>query len=450
MKRLFGTDGIRGVANVPPMTPEFAVALGRAAASVVQARDAGGRPCVVIGRDTRLSGPMLEGALAAGLNAGGVDVISAGVVPTPAVAFLVREHEAAMGVVISASHNPFADNGIKFFGPDGRKLTDAEEDAMQALVEAPLASSAPVTGQAVGRVCIDAEASATYAAFCVASAGDSRLDGMRVVFDCANGATSEVVKGIFTALGVEASILHADPDGQNINAGCGSQFTSDLRREVVAQGAAAGLAFDGDGDRLIAVDEAGAELTGDHLLAILARRYKDEGRLASNLVVATVMSNFGLRKCLRELGVDLASSAVGDRYVMELLEERDADLGGEASGHIILRDVHSTGDGILAAIQVLMALKAYGAALSELAAGMQSSPQCMRNLEVGHKPDLAGMPAIGEAIAAAESELGADGRVLVRYSGTQPMCRVMVEGPTQAMTERLCDAISAVVVAELR
>ncbi|MBC7293160.1 MAG: phosphoglucosamine mutase, partial [Thermoleophilia bacterium] len=352
MARLFGTDGIRGVANQPPMTVETAVALGRALARYcreLDKRDIGNRPCVVVGRDTRLSGPMLESAVAAGLCSAGADVLRVGVVPTPAIAFLARQSGAAAGVVISASHNPYYDNGIKVFSGQGFKLSDEEEERLEDLMTelgagvgevresaaggADAGSKTKGAGAAVGTVSDLADAADRYMAFCLGTFPGSDLAGKRLVLDCAHGATYKVAPAVFRALGAEVEVLNDQPDGVNINADCGSEHPDELQCRVRELGADAGLAFDGDGDRLIAVDELGRLVTGDQLLAVCARFYKEQGWLTNDLVVSTVMSNLGLCRALVQMGLQHATSQVGDRYVLQVMQEKGAVLGGEDSGH---------------------------------------------------------------------------------------------------------------------
>ena len=398
---------------------------------------------MVIGRDTRISGHLLEQALAAGFCAMGVDVELLGVLPTPGVAYQVRKRKAIAGAVISASHNPFEDNGIKFFCSSGGKLTDEEEAHIEAAFEADtLEADSPVGGE-VGRVLENPDAAKDYVAFCLLSFPAGRaLTGLKVVLDCGHGATCRVAPEVFYHLGADVTVLNYAPDGTNINAGCGSQHTAGLAAKVTELGAQVGLAFDGDGDRLIAVDEQGNELTGDHILVICAKWMKEHDQLAGNLLISTVMSNFGMRVALRELGVEHEMAGVGDRQVLQRLHERGAVLGGEASGHLIFLDHHSTGDGLIASLQLMAAMQDLKQPLSRLAQLMQMAPQVLINMDVARKPPIEEEPEIGSAIRAAEQELGDSGRVLIRYSGTQNMCRVMVEGPTEEMTRRLAESLA--------
>lgn len=443
MSRLFGTDGVRGVANVPPMTPEMALEIGRTVAWICKQRHKNQRHKILIGRDTRVSGDMLECALTAGICSMGVDVLLVGPMPTPGIAFLTRNMRADAGLVISASHNPFPDNGIKIFSHDGFKLPDAEEDEMEDLMKSGRIREIRPTADAIGRVSRVDDALGRYIVFCKNTfPGDLSLEGMKVVLDCANGAASRVAPIIFSELGAEVTAIHCQPDGININERCGSQHTQDLAARVRELKADAGLAFDGDGDRLIAVDEGGRELTGDPIMLICAKMYKDRGWLANNLIIPTVMSNFGFLLALRELGIQHAAAKVGDRYVLELMKEKGAVLGGEASGHVILLNHHTTGDGILAGLQLLAAMRFYRKPLSDLAGLMKMAPQKIINVDVKSKPSLDTIPEVRSAITTAERELGDQGRVLVRYSGTQSMCRVMVEGPTEEMTTRLAQTLA--------
>ncbi len=447
MSRMFGTDGVRGVANIEPMTAETALQIGRATAYVCKRhRPEAKRHVIVIGKDTRLSGYMLENALTAGICSMGVDVLLVGPMPTPGIAFITQSMRADAGLVISASHNPYQDNGIKIFSRTGCKLPDAEEDEIEELITSGHIRDVRPTALEIGKAKRIDDASGRYIVFCKNTfPNEYSLDGLRIVLDCSNGATYKVAPTIFSELGAEVETIHASPDGTNINENCGSQHTQDLVARVKATGAHVGLAFDGDGDRLIAVDETGQELTGDHILAICARMYRDLGLLANNRVVSTVMSNFGFQNAMRELGIAHSMSKVGDRYVLEMMKAEGAVMGGEASGHLLFLNHHTTGDGIIAALQLLAAMAYYGKPLSELASVMQMAPQRLVNVDVERKPPLEKIPELLAAISAAEAELAGRGRVLIRYSGTQSMCRVMVEGPTPELTERLThDLVEAV------
>lgn len=445
MGRMFGTDGVRGMANVAPMTAEMALEIGRATAYVCKTHP-GKRHRIVIGKDTRVSGYMLESALTAGICSMGVDVLLVGPMPTPGIAFITHSMRADAGIVISASHNPYQDNGIKIFSRDGFKLPDAEEDRIEQLITSGQIKDVRPTADDIGKARRIDDAIGRYIVFCKNTFPDDlSIEGMKIVLDCANGATYRVAPIIFSELGADVTALHCEPNGVNINDRCGSQHTQDLSAKVRETGADIGLAFDGDGDRLIAVDERGDEITGDHIMAICGKMYKERGLLKNNLVVSTVMSNFGFLIALRELGIEHAAAKVGDRYVLELMKERGAVLGGEASGHMIFLDHHTTGDGILSALQLLAAMRHYRKSLSELGKVLTLSPQKIINVDVKTKPPLDKVPELQEAIRAAEKELGDRGRVLIRYSGTQSMCRVMVEGPTEEMTNRLTEALAGVV-----
>jgi len=442
--RLFGTDGIRGVANLPPLTAETVLEVGRALAYLH--RDRGKRTRIVIGRDTRRSGPLLEAALSAGICSLGVDVLKAGVIPTPGVAFLVRDPGAAAGVVISASHNPFPDNGIKIFSGDGRKLDDAAEDEIEALIGSPRLRNIHPTGGKVGSIKTAAGAAGRYLRFCRGTfPADLSLRGMKIVLDCSHGATSRIAPRLFRELGADLTVIHHSPSGVNINDHCGSQYPADLRKKVREAGAEIGLAFDGDGDRLIAVDEEGEVLTGDQILAICARLYRERGRLTPPLVISTVMSNIGLGLGLKKLGIRHRMSAVGDRAVLRMMEETGARLGGEDSGHLIFSDHHTTGDGIISALQLLSARLRLDEPLSRLARIVTVYPQKLLNIEVKEKPPLEKIPELRQAVLRAEDLLGERGRVLIRYSGTQRLCRVMVEGPTRELTDQLCSELAGLI-----
>lgn len=434
----FGTDGIRGVA-LRELTPELVRAVGRAAA-----RTFGVDRCV-LARDTRESGPVLEGALVAGLTAEGVAVTSLGVAPTPAAAW-VSAQDGVLGAVISASHNPYEDNGVKLFAPGGRKLTDAEEDALEAELQRLLAEGGPQPdGDEVG---VDGRAALErWQAAVVGSVGDRALAGLRVVVDCANGAASEVGPVVLRALGADVQVLHAAPDGRNINAGCGSTHPGDLQAAVVASGADAGIAFDGDADRALAVDAGGRLVDGDQIIGIAAIDRRARGALPGGAVVVTVMSNLGFRRGMADHGIDVVEVPVGDRHVLTALEERGLVLGGEQSGHVVHRDLATTGDGVLTAVQLLDVVARTGRPLAELADdAMTRLPQVLRNVRV-RRPGAEVAAEVGDAVAAAEAELGDDGRVLLRPSGTEPVVRVMVEATTQERAEALAERLVAAVAA---
>jgi phosphoglucosamine mutase len=445
MGNLFGTDGIRGKAGEYPMTAEMAVRIGRAVALTFTGT--GGRSKIVVGRDTRQSGPMLESALVEGIGSVGTDTWLAGVIPTPGVAFLTPAVKAGAGIVIPASHNPYYDNGIKIFNGKGYKLSDEIEAEIEALIGRREADDrSPSPGPRAGRATTNNKLIESYITFlnsCLPS--DLSLKGLRVILDCANGATSRVAPGLFSNLGARVETLGNRPDGQNINDACGSEHPEGLIAKVLNTGAHLGLAFDGDGDRLIAVDENGGILTGDQILAICARDLKQKGRLKNDLVVCTVMSNMGLGVALQDMGIRHETAGVGDRYVMEKMIATGAVLGGEDSGHMIFADRHTSGDGILTALKLIEAMQAANQPLSELKQVMTVYPQVLINVDVQSKPDLATVPAVAEAIQAVETKLGSQGRVLVRYSGTQPLCRVMVEGPSETETRQYCIQLSDII-----
>jgi len=448
MGKLFGTDGVRGVANEYPMTAEMALNIGRATAHLFKRK--GHAPKILIGKDTRLSGYMFENALVSGICSMGVDAIMVGVIPTPGIAFLTSSMRVDAGIVISASHNPFQDNGIKIFSDDGFKLPDEKELAIEAMIFANNMQKLHPSPSELGKAYRMDDARGRYIVFLKHSfPREFTLEGTKVVLDCANGATYRVAPDTFFELGAEVTTLFDDPDGKNINVKCGSQHPETLSAEVLKKGADVGFAFDGDGDRLIAVDEKGAVLTGDQIIAVCANVMKKEGSLTNNLVVRTVMSNIGLSVALKNMQIDSVMTKVGDRYVLEEMQAKGGAIGGEESGHIIFLQHHTTGDGILTALQVLSAMKKEGKPLSELAKIMQVFPQSLINVDTKSRPEISTVPEIVSAIKAVEKKLGDKGRVLVRYSGTQNMCRVMVEGPTKEETIEYCKQIADVVRAKL-
>jgi phosphoglucosamine mutase len=444
MDKLFGTDGIRGVANEHPMTAEMAMNIGRATAHLFKKR--GHVPKIIIGKDTRLSGYMLENALVSGICSMGVNAIMVGVLPTPGIAFLTGSMRADAGIVISASHNPFQDNGIKIFGSEGFKLPDETETAIEEIVFANNLHTLHPSPSELGKAYRMEDARGRYIVFLKhAFPKECSLEGTRIILDCSNGATYRVAPETFMELGAEVTTLFDEPNGKNINLQCGSQHPEALIKEVRKVKADVGFAFDGDGDRMIAVDETGAVMTGDRILAICAASMKKEGLLSNNLVVRTVMSNIGLGLAFESLGIDSVMTGVGDRYVIEVMQARGASLGGEDSGHLIFLRHHTTGDGIITALQLAAAMKKEGKPLSELAKIMKVFPQMLINVNVKSRPEIETVPEIMTAIRDVERRLGGQGRVLVRYSGTQNMCRVMVEGPTPEETERCCREIAGVV-----
>ena len=448
MGKLFGTDGIRGEANQYPMTPEIAFGVGRAMAHLFKKE--GHRAVIIIGKDTRLSGYMMESSLEAGITSMGGYSYLVGVMPTPAIAFVTQSMRADAGVVISASHNPFQDNGLKIFGGDGYKLSDEQEDFIEDLILNNKLSDLVSRGHDIGKAYRLDGVNGRYIVFAKNTfPRNLSMEGMKIVLDTANGATYKVAPDTFHELGANIEVIHKTPNGTNINDGCGSQHTEILRKKVVECGAAMGLAFDGDGDRLIAIDEKGREITGDQIMVICANILKREGKLKNDLLVTTVMSNLGLTVACKKYGFKHHASKVGDRYVLEDMKRLDGIIGGEEAGHMIFLDHHTTGDGIIAALQLAAAMIKEGKPLSELARMMDIFPQKLINVDVKRKPNIEDVPKLVEAIRQAESELGGEGRVLVRYSGTQNMCRVMVEGPSDAVTEKYCRQIADVVKSEL-
>lgn len=447
MAKLFGTDGVRGKAG-RVLTAELAMKLGQAAGQVFLEANDGKTGAVVVGRDTRISGQMLESALTAGLTSVGIQVISAGVVPTPAVAFLVRQFGAVAGAVISASHNPFEDNGIKFFSASGSKLSDAQEEAIEEALQGEIAIRA-ATGKDIGRSAQVTEAVDAYKDYLVGLMNVSGRD-FRLVVDCANGAASSIAEDVFRRANLDVTMIGNRPNGVNINVDCGSTHLESLQRRVLAEGADVGLAFDGDADRFLAIDEKGNIVDGDHLMAIYALAMKQEDRLVNNRLVVTVMSNLGLKLAMREAGIELVETGVGDRYVNEGMQKTGAVLGGEQSGHIIFREYNSTGDGMISAIMLLNIINHSKQPLSVLAEkAMTSLPQVLVNVAVRDKRIWQELPQIQEAIDKAEDGLGDTGRVLVRASGTEELLRVMVEGKDQQEIERLANEIAEVVRATI-
>ena len=442
MGKLFGTDGIRGIANEYPMTSEMALKIGRAVTRYFTSDRH--NPRIVIGKDTRISGSMFENALVSGIYSAGGSVLQAGVMPTPGVAFLTVSENADAGIVISASHNPYYDNGIKIFGPSGFKLSDREEAQIENLILNESKAAASIAGSGSGYASELKDAEKKYINF-LESTLIKDLKGIKIVIDCSNGATYRVAPKIFTKLNAEVDALFVNPDGKNINASCGSQHPQSLKQRVKLNGADIGLAFDGDGDRLIAVDERGNVISGDQILAVCAKVMQQKGTLQKNLVVITVMSNLGLRLALKNLGIKYLMAQVGDRYVLEQMKTSGAVLGGEDSGHMIFLNHHTTGDGILTALQLIAAMQIESRPLSELSQIMDVFPQVLVNIEVKEKPDLKSIPELEAVIKSVEASLGEEGRVLVRYSGTQPLCRVMVEGPTKAKTKEYCNRIADIV-----
>lgn len=448
MGKLFGTDGIRGEANRYPMSAEIAFKVGQTVAHLFKRN--GHRTRVVIGKDTRISGYMLESSLEAGITSMGGDPYLVGVLPTPGIAFITQSMRADAGLVISASHNPYQDNGLKIFDADGFKLTDTQENAIEDLILSNQLHDLLPTGKEMGKAIRINDIHGRYIVFLKNSfPRDLSMEGMKIVMDTSNGATYRVAPDAFDELGADIKVIHNTPNGININDGCGSQHTQDLKKAVIESGAAVGLAFDGDGDRLIAVDEKGNEISGDQLLIICAYILKKEGRLKNDLLVSTVMSNLGLRVACKKYGFKHHASNVGDRYVLADMLRLGSVIGGEDAGHMIFLDHHKTGDGIIAAMQLIAAMLKEGKPLSELSRLMDVFPQKLINIDVRSKPEITAIPGLMEIIEQVERALGEEGRVLVRYSGTQNMCRVMVEGPSLDATEKYCRQIADVVKSEI-
>ncbi|MCQ2550847.1 MAG: phosphoglucosamine mutase [Clostridia bacterium] len=441
MGKIFGTDGARGVANLE-ITPKLAFDLGKAAAEVLKTSEK--MPIFVVGKDTRISGDMLEAALTAGILSEGGNVIKAGVIPTPAVAYLVRHFKADAGVVISASHNTFEYNGIKLFNGEGFKLDDSIEEKIEKLVESGFEDKEIPVGENLGR-CFDAEQNAKdlYVKFLLSKI-DINLKGMRVVLDCANGAAYQVAPRVYEALGADVTVIGAEPDGSNINHDCGSTKPQQLENKVLEVGADIGLAFDGDADRLIVVDDRGREVNGDKTICICAKMLKDEGSLVDNRVTATVMSNLGFHKYLEKIGCKVDATKVGDRYVIESMLKTGSVLGGEQSGHIIFLNHTTTGDGTMSSLQVMKALYKDGRKMSKMADEIELFPQVLVNAKIKneHKKDYMLDREVREMIQAIEDKMAGNGRVLIRPSGTEPLVRVMLEGKDVAVITRYAEDLA--------
>ena len=444
MARLFGTDGVRGLANAE-LTPELAFKMGRAATYYFGKEHK--CPVFYIGRDTRISGHMLEAALAAGICSAGGEAILLGVVPTPAVAYLTKKHGAQAGVVISASHNPYPDNGIKFFAGTGYKLPDAVEDELEKLIAAEPDTMPRPTADGVGFITYKHELLQEYVEYALGTV-DGSLSGLKIVVDCANGAAYEAAPAAFRKLGAEVIVLNDNPDGCNINAGCGSTHLEQLQAAVAQNNADIGLANDGDADRCLAVDEAGEPVDGDQIMLICALEMLRQNTLPDKTLVATVMSNLGLHQAMKNAGGKVLVTPVGDRYVLEAMLKNKLVLGGEQSGHIIFSQYSTTGDGLITALKLAAALKHSGKKMSQLAHVMTRFPQLLVNIRVKSKQGWENNAKIAEAIQAGEQELGDNGRILVRPSGTEPLIRVMAEGPTLADLERIVAAIADVIKQE--
>ena len=454
-KRIFGTDGVRGMANVEPVTAETALKLGRAAAHVItqlgrgQGR-ANARPTIALGKDTRQSGYMLEDALAAGLMSLGVDVLQLGPLPTPGVAYITRSLRCDAGIVLTASHNSYEDNGIKFFHHDGYKLADEIERQIEDLVFSGGIENIRPTAGKIGRAQRIDDALGRYVEFAKASLPRGlTLDNLRIAVDVANGAGYKSTPWILRELGADVLTFHNNPDGTNINRDCGSTHPSEIQLLVRQTGAGVGITHDGDADRVLLCDEKGQLVDGDEIMAIAARDFLQQGRLADNTLVATVMSNYGLEESLGECGGKVIRAQVGDRYVIEEMVKGNLNLGGEQSGHMIFRDYTTTGDGIITALQVLRIMRDTGKPLSELKQCLAKYPQAQRNLRVARKPALADLPEVSKLVAETESQLGGKGRVLLRYSGTEPKVRLLIEGRDQTLIEKQADRIADALTAAI-
>jgi len=444
MRKLFGTDGIRGVANLEPMTSEMAMQLGRAAAHLFMRR--AGRHQIVIGKDTRISGYMLESALTAGICSMGVDVLLVGPMPTPAIAFLTRSLRADAGVVISASHNAYQDNGIKFFSNDGFKLPDEMEARIEDLIVSNEISHLRPTADLIGKAFRIDDAEGRYIEFAKRSLPrDLDFQGIKLVVDCANGAAYKLAPKVLRELGAKVEVIGCEPNGMNINAGCGAVHPEQLQEAVRRHKADIGIALDGDADRAIFVCEQGTIVDGDHVMAALGLDLHQNGLLAKQTLVGTVMSNFGLELCMAKAGVKLLRTPVGDRYLLERMLAEGYNFGGEQSGHFIFLDHNTTGDGLISALQMISLMKRTGKPLSELAQAMSAVPQILLNIKVKQKPKLESVPDIDRAIRESERRLNGSGRVLVRYSGTEPLLRIMVEGEREAVIKEVAEDLARLV-----
>jgi phosphoglucosamine mutase len=444
MRKLFGTDGVRGIANIDPMTAEMALQIGRATAYIC--KEKAHRHRIIIGKDTRLSGYMIESALVSGICSMGVDVLVVGPMPTPGIAFLTRSMRADAGMVISASHNPFQDNGIKIFSRDGFKLPDQQEENIEKLILNETIKDLRPTAAEVGKAFRIDDAIGRYIVFLKNTfPAELDLEGLRLVVDCGNGAAYKIAPAVFEELGASITAIGISPNGKNINAECGSLYPERLKEEVLKAGANLGIAFDGDADRVIFVDETGAEINGDQIMAICALDLLGRKKLAENTVVATVMSNMGLEKALEPQGVKVLRTQVGDRYVVEEMRRRGYNFGGEQSGHLIFMDHNTTGDGILSALQLLSVLVRTGKPLSELSKVMTTYPQLLKNIPVRHKPPLEQVPVLHQRIQEIELEIRGRGRLLVRYSGTENKLRVMMEGESVELISGHVDDLAELV-----
>ena len=448
MARIFGTDGVRGLANIAPMSPEMVMALGRAAVHVLAPSSSEVKPSLIVGRDTRLSSPMFEAALTAGICSAGADVLNVGVLPTAGVAYLVRHIGAIGGVVISASHNPYMDNGIKFFSATGSKLEDRLEEELEARIYS-VDVGTPPTGEAIGRPSLYEDGAEHYIDFLKQIFHYETPMKLRIGLDCANGAASAVAPALFRQLGGKVSVWHAAPDGVNINKQCGAVYPAFLQQKVLEEKLDIGFAFDGDADRLIAIDHTGRILDGDYLLAVCAQALLEEDPASQRIIVSTVMANLGLEQALRQIGFELYRTPVGDKYVVEGMQQTGARLGGEQSGHIVFLNHHTTGDGLLTAVQLLNVIAARQLPLATLAQILHKFPQILLNIKIRERRDPLDLPQVRQVVEEVENSLGHEGRVVVRLSGTESVARVMIEGPEENLIESLACRIGQAITSAL-
>ena len=448
MARIFGTDGVRGLANIAPMSPEMVMALGRAAVQVLTPSSSKVKPSLIVGCDTRLSSPMFEAALTAGICSAGADVLNVGVLPTAGVAYLVRHLGAIGGVVISASHNPYMDNGIKFFSATGTKLEDGLEEELEACISSSDMGTPP-TGEAIGRPSLYKDGAGHYIDFLKQIFHYEIPMRLRIGLDCANGAASAVAPALFRQLDDEVYVWHAAPDGVNINRQCGAVYPAFLQQKVLEEKLDIGFAFDGDADRLIAIDHTGRLLDGDYLLAVCAQALLEEDPASQRVIVSTVMANLGLKQALRQIGFELYRTPVGDKYVVEGMQQTGARLGGEQSGHIVFLNHHTTGDGLLTAVQLLNVIAARQLPLATLAQILHKFPQILLNIKIRERRDPLDFPQVRQVVEEAERSLGHEGRVVVRLSGTESVARVMVEGPEENLIESLARRIGQAIACAL-
>jgi phosphoglucosamine mutase len=448
MARIFGTDGVRGLANIAPMSPEMVMALGRAAVRVLAPSSFEVKPSLIVGRDTRLSSPMFEAALTAGICSAGADVLNVGVLPTAGVAYLIRHIGAIGGVVISASHNSYMDNGLKFFSATGTKLEDRLEEELEACIYSADVETLP-TGEAIGRSSLYEDGAGHYVDFLKQIFHYEIPMRLRIGLDCANGAASAVAPALFRQLGGEVSVWHAAPDGVNINKQCGAVYPAFLQQKVLEEKLDIGFAFDGDADRLIAIDHTGRILDGDYLLAVCAHALLEENATSQRIIVSTVMANLGLEQALRQIGFELYRTPVGDKYVVEGMQQTGARLGGEQSGHIVFLNHHTTGDGLLTAVQLLNVIAARQLPLATLAQILHKFPQILLNIRIRERRDPLDLPQVRQVVEEVENSLGHEGRVVVRLSGTEPVARVMIEGPEESLIESLACRIGQAITRAL-